>query len=107
MTIALGDKPGGGTFGGTLTMPVVNGVATFSGLMLDLAGVGYTFQVSSGSLLAATIDPLTVTPGGVAQFVVTGQPSATATAGQVLSFSRYSPLKMSTAISSRTITARW
>ena len=44
VTIALANNPGGSTLGGTLTVPAVNGVATFSGLTLNKAGTGYTLK---------------------------------------------------------------
>jgi hypothetical protein len=48
VTLSLGTNPGGGTLGGTLTVPMVNGVATFSDLSIDQAGVGYTLHASVG-----------------------------------------------------------
>jgi hypothetical protein len=81
VTIALASNPGGGTLNGTLTVNVVNGVATYSGLTLDQAGIGYTITASSGILTAATSTAITVEPAAAHQLVVATQPSATATAG--------------------------
>jgi hypothetical protein len=48
ITLSLGTNPSGGTLSGTLTLTVVNGVATFSDLAIDLAGVGYTLHATGG-----------------------------------------------------------
>jgi hypothetical protein len=48
VTLSLGNNPGGGTLSGTLTVTVVNGVATFGDLSIDMAGIGYTLHVSIG-----------------------------------------------------------
>jgi hypothetical protein len=48
VTLSLGTNPSGGTLSGTLAVTVVNGVATFSDLAIDLAGAGYTLHASIG-----------------------------------------------------------
>jgi hypothetical protein len=53
ITLSIGVNPSGGTLSGTLTLTVVNGVATLSDLSIDLAGMGYTLHATSGSLTAA------------------------------------------------------
>jgi hypothetical protein len=50
-TLSLGVNPSGGTLTGTLTVTVVNGVATFSDLAIDLAGDGYTLHATTGGSL--------------------------------------------------------
>ena len=42
VTVAIGNNPGGGTLGGTLTVAAVNGVATFNNLSINNPGTGYT-----------------------------------------------------------------
>src|SRR5262249_55876848 len=42
VTLSLGTNPAGGTLGGTLSAPVVHGVATFSNVSLSRPGNGYT-----------------------------------------------------------------
>ena len=42
VTIALASDPGGGELGGALTVTAVNGVATFTGLTINVASAGYT-----------------------------------------------------------------
>jgi hypothetical protein len=44
VTLSLGTNPSGGTLRGTLTVNVSGGIATFSDLSIDLAGVGYTLH---------------------------------------------------------------
>jgi hypothetical protein len=61
VTIALANNPGGSTLGGTVTVPAINGVAFFSGLTLNQAGMGYTFQASSAGLASASTNPFSVT----------------------------------------------
>jgi hypothetical protein len=58
VTVALGSNPGNATLGGTLTEPVVNGLATFSDLTLSQFGTGYTLVVSDSGIAGK----LTTTP---------------------------------------------
>jgi hypothetical protein len=51
ITLSLGVNPSGGTLSGTLTLSVVNGVATFSDLSIDLAGMGYNLHATIGGAL--------------------------------------------------------
>jgi hypothetical protein len=63
VTLSLGANPGGGTLSGTLTVTVVNGVATFGDLSIDLPGAGYTLHATvGGSLPDIDSDPFNVTP---------------------------------------------
>jgi hypothetical protein len=48
ITLSIGTNPSGGTLSGTLTLTVVNGVATFTDLSIDLAGAGYTLHATTG-----------------------------------------------------------
>ncbi len=54
VTLAFGSNPGSATLGGTTTVTVSGGVATFSSLTVSAAGNGYTLKASSGSLTATT-----------------------------------------------------
>jgi hypothetical protein len=56
---------GAGTLIGTTTVSAVNGVATFSGLSIDTAGVGYRLTASSGVLTPADSALFSVTAGTV------------------------------------------
>jgi hypothetical protein len=63
VTLAIDTDAGpGGTLGGVLTRTAVNGLATFSGLSIDVAGEGYTLKATSSPALApATSEPFDVT----------------------------------------------
>ena len=54
VTIAIGTNPSSGTLSGTLTVNAVAGVATFSNLSINKAGVGYTLVASSPNVASAT-----------------------------------------------------
>ena len=59
VSVAVASGPGGAALGGNLNVPVVNGVATFSGLSLNESG-GYTLQVSSAGTTPSLTGPITV-----------------------------------------------
>ncbi|HEX7938559.1 MAG TPA: hypothetical protein VF483_06165, partial [Gemmatimonadaceae bacterium] len=59
ITIALGATPGG-ALTGTLTITASNGTATFSDLVVDQVGTGYTLVASSGTLTNATSNAFSV-----------------------------------------------
>jgi hypothetical protein len=64
VTLSIGVDPSGGTatLSGTLTLTVVNGVATFSDLSIDMAGAGYTLHATvGGNLPDMDSDAFTVT----------------------------------------------
>jgi hypothetical protein len=75
VTIAIGTNPAAGTLSGTLTVNAVAGVATFSNLSIDRAGVGYTLVASSGTLTAATSTAFNVTAGPPAKLAFAVQPT--------------------------------
>lgn len=56
VTVAITPNTGtsGAALSGTATVEAVNGVATFKGLGIDLAGSGYTLTATSGDLFATT-----------------------------------------------------
>ncbi len=60
ITLSLGANPGRATLGGTVKRKAVNGVATFSELVLTRLGRGYTFVASAGALEAGTSQPFDV-----------------------------------------------
>jgi hypothetical protein len=53
VSLQLTANPDGATLGGTLTVNATNGVATFSNLTLNSAGVGYAITASSGGVNSA------------------------------------------------------
>ena len=81
VTISLGANPGGGTLSGTTSVSAAGGIATFSNLLIDKAGTGYTLVASSPTptpLAQATSSPFNITPGAAAQLVFVQQPTAVA-----------------------------
>jgi hypothetical protein len=62
VTLSLGNNPSGGTLSGTLSVPVSSGVATFSDLAIDRAGMGYTLHATAGGgLPGLDSDPFNIT----------------------------------------------
>ncbi|MHB1584041.1 MAG: beta strand repeat-containing protein, partial [Acidimicrobiales bacterium] len=85
IALAIGTNPGGGTLTGGAAVTVVNGIATFSGLSIDKAGIGYTLAASSTpTYTAATSAAFTITSGAATQLAFTQQPS-NAAAGSAIS----------------------
>jgi hypothetical protein len=85
VTITSETAPGGGNLSGILTAPAVNGVATFTGLSLNMVG-SYTIRASSDVLPAtitgASTDDINVTPASLQQLVLINQPPLIVTAGE-------------------------
>jgi alpha-tubulin suppressor-like RCC1 family protein len=81
VTLSLGSSPPGGTLGGTTSAGVVGGIATFAGLTLDQAGIGYTVVATAPSISPATSVPFDVTAGTAARVRVVTQPSDTVVNG--------------------------
>jgi streptogramin lyase len=77
VTVALANNPGVTTLGGTLSVTASGGVATFSGLSLTRAAVGYTLLVSASGVDSVTTSGITVTAATATQLVITQQPPAT------------------------------
>jgi hypothetical protein len=82
VTISVATGPGGFASGSTISASVVNGVATFSNLILDTAG-NYTLSVSDGGLTGATTGTITISPTTASQLVLEQAPSS-GIAGQAL-----------------------
>jgi hypothetical protein len=74
--------PAGAVLQGTTTVPVVNGVATFSDLSLTLAGAGYSLDVAFGALTAtsAVFDVTAAAPAVMSVVRGEGQTAAVNTA---------------------------
>ncbi|HYO45588.1 MAG TPA: invasin domain 3-containing protein, partial [Gemmatimonadota bacterium] len=78
VTIAIGVNPAGGTLSGTSTVVATAGVATFTTLSIDRAGIGYRLTASSSGLAGATSTPFDITPGppSGATTTITAQPTS-------------------------------
>ena len=61
VTLAIGTNPSGGMLNGTLTVTVVNGVATFSDLSIDQIGDGYTLHATATGLTAGDSAAFSIT----------------------------------------------
>jgi hypothetical protein len=75
VTIALAGGTVGATLSGTLTVQAVNGVATFSGLSVDKAGIGYTLHATDASLTPDDSIAFDIVAGPAANIAFTQQPS--------------------------------
>jgi hypothetical protein len=83
INLAVGSGPAGFASGSTTSATAVNGVATFSNLMLGTAG-NYTLTASSGSFTSGTSTAITISPAAASKLFVSQVPGS-ATAGQALS----------------------
>src|SRR5207249_2577652 len=83
VTLAIGANPGGGTLSGTAAVAAAGGVATFPGLSINKAGVGYTLAASATGVSGVTSAAFTVAPGTATQLAFTTQPSNTAAGASI------------------------
>ncbi len=81
LTVSLGTNPGGAGLGGTLTASIDQGIASFSGLVIDQAGSGDALAISGPVLDSVASSTFEVTPAAPKVLVVASQPPATVTAG--------------------------
>ena len=82
ISIRLAANPAEAALSGVLSAAASGGVATFTGLTLNLPGNSFTIQASAGSLALALSGPISASSPGVAsQLVVTSEPPSAATAG--------------------------
>ena len=79
LTLSGGTFAGGGT---TVSVAAVNGVATFSNLVINTAS-SYTLAASDGTLTGATSSAFTITAGAASRLAFVQQPSNT-TAGAAI-----------------------
>ncbi len=75
ITMVIGINAGGGTLSGTNPVNAVNGVATFSDLSIDKAGVGYTLVATGSGLTGATSSVFNIAAGQPVMLAFTVQPS--------------------------------
>jgi hypothetical protein len=77
IVMAFDNNAGGGSLTGTLTVAAVAGVATFSNLLINRPGTGYTLRATSGTLTLATSAAFNISVGAASQVAFTVQPSNT------------------------------
>ncbi len=76
ITIAIATNPSSGTLSGTAQANAVAGVATFSTLSINSAGIGYSLGASASGLTGATSTTFNIAAGTAAKLVFVGQPTA-------------------------------
>ncbi len=81
VTIALLNNPTQGTLLGTLSVPVSDGVAVFSGLTLDSAGSAYTIVATMSGVSSANTTAFAITAGKALTLAVSNSPPSTERAG--------------------------
>src|SRR5205823_4328214 len=84
VTLVISTNPGSGTLSGTLTEPVVNGVATFSDLSINKARVGYVLSALDGPYGAGTSSAFNITATTADHLTFLQQPTS-AVAGVAIS----------------------
>jgi hypothetical protein len=72
IAIALGGNAGVATLGGTLTANAVNGVATFSNILLTKAASSYSLVATASGLTSATSRAFSISPAAPATIAITG-----------------------------------
>ena len=82
-TINLALVGGPGALSGTASVGATAGVATFSGLSVNLVGTGYTLNVTTttGGVTGTATTVFAITPAAATQLAVTAQPPASSIAG--------------------------
>jgi hypothetical protein len=80
LAIAAGTGTAGAVLSGTKTVAAVAGVATFPGLSIDKAAVGYKLAATASGLTSATSAFFTINPGSATLLSFTLQPSTTTVA---------------------------
>ncbi len=84
ITLGFSANPTGAILGGTLTVPAVNGVATFSDLRVDRAGQPYSLQATATGFPVATSGTFAVSAGGATALGVATAPAGSASSGAPL-----------------------
>ncbi len=79
VNLTLASNPSGATMRGATTLKAVNGAATFTDLMINKAGDGYTLRATTtiGTRVTLTSAAFNVVPGTTAVLVFTKQPATT------------------------------
>ena len=76
ITLAIGTNPGAGTLSGTATNAAVSGVATFAGMSINNAGIGYTLTASATGFTPVSSNPFNITALPTSQVIVVSPANA-------------------------------
>jgi hypothetical protein len=60
VTLAIGSNPGSGTLSGTTSVVASGGVASFSGMSINMPGIGYTFAATSPGMTGTASKVFTI-----------------------------------------------
>ena len=77
VTLAIGTNPSAGTLSGTTMALAISGVATFSNLSINNAGIGYTLTASDGALTGAISSTFNITLATPVRLALGQQPTNT------------------------------
>ncbi len=77
LALTPGTGTSGATLGGTTTVALSNGVATFSAVSISTSGIGYTLTATTAGLTATSMTFNIGVPGQVTQLAFTVQPAST------------------------------
>ena len=77
INLAFSSNPAGATLGGSAGLPAINGVATFSTLVITRAGNGFTLGATGAGTLPATSASFNIIPAAANRLVFGQQPSNT------------------------------
>ncbi len=75
VSLAIGNNPGGGRPGGTTTLTVSAGVASFSNLAIELAGTGYTLTATLTGMPVVVSNAFNIIAAAPDQLAFNVQPS--------------------------------
>ena len=75
VSLAIATNPGSGTLSGTATVNAIDGVATFTGVSIDKAGVGYELRATGGTLTDATSSTFDISHAAAARLAFVSQPT--------------------------------
>jgi len=70
LSLTLGANPGGAALGGTFSVAAVAGIATFTSVNVNKAGVGYTLQASGSGLAGVTSSSFNIAVGSAHHLVL-------------------------------------
>jgi hypothetical protein len=77
ISLVLATNPGGGTLTGAGPVNAIAGVATFSGVSINRAGVGYTISALASGLISATSASFNITAAATTTAVTSDTPDPT------------------------------